>query len=62
MTTSISSISKWDYLVSKHNFVVSQLKHLTPKTRSLGISKCGLPFFTFKIDGDIRKFVQISVY
>ena len=46
-----------------YNFVVSQLKHLTPKTTSLLIYKIwSTIFFTLKIDGDIKKFVQIPVY
>ena len=38
MTTSLSSLFHAG-LFSKHNFVVSQFKHLTPKTTSLEISK-----------------------
>ena len=38
MTTSISTLFHASFF-RKHNFVVSQLKHLTPKTTSLGISK-----------------------
>ena len=39
-------------LFRKLNFAVSQFKHLTPKTTSLGVSK--LWSTIFKIDGDIR--------
>ena len=38
MTTSISSLFQAG-LFCKHYFLESQLKHLTPKTTSLGISK-----------------------
>ena len=62
MTTSISSLFQAG-LYRKYYCVVSQLTHLTPKTTSLGISKM-MPtsFFTFKIDEDAKKFVQIPVY
>ena len=59
MTTSTLSLFLAGLLL-KYNFVVSRLKHLTPKTTSLGNSKMwSTIFFTFKIDGDIRKFVQL---
>ena len=62
ITTSISSLFRVG-LFRKHNFEVSQLKHFTLKTISFGISKVWFTiFFTFKIDGDIWKFVQIPVY
>ena len=54
MTTSISPL----FLVGffrYHNFVVSQLKHLTPRDFQND-------FYTIKINEDIRKFVQIPVY
>ena len=47
-------------LFRKHNFVVSQLKHLTPKSTSFGISKMwSTVLLTIKIAGDIKEFVQI---
>ena len=42
---------QWDYFV-KNYFVVSELKHLPPKTI------CGLKFFHLQIDGDIRKVIE----
>ena len=61
MTTSISPLFQVG-LFCKFNCVVFQLKHLTPKTSSLGISKnVAYHFFTAKINGDIGKFVQIPV-
>ena len=44
MTTSISSLFQAG-LFRKYNFVVSQLRQLTPKTTVSGFPKCGLPFF-----------------
>jgi len=43
-------------LFRKHNFVVSQLKHLTPKSTSFGISI----LLIIKIAGDIKKFVRFQ--
>ena len=61
MTTSISFLFQAE-LFLKYNFVLSRLKHLTPKTTNLEISKMwSTIFFTFKVDGDITKFVQILV-
>jgi len=43
--------------------ILSQLKNFTPKTTSPRILKMwSTIFLTFKIDGIIRKFVQIPVY
>ena len=39
-------------LFRKNYFVVSELKHLPPKTI------CGLKFFHLQIDGDIRKVIE----
>ena len=61
MTISKSSLF-YAGLFRKYNFVVSQLKHLTTKTSSLGISKIwSTIFLPSKIDEDISKFVQILV-
>ena len=59
MTTSVSSLFPAG-LFRIQDFVVSQLKHLTPKTTSLGISKMhGLPFSPSKLTeilGNLFKF------
>ena len=44
----------------KHDFIVLQVKHLHGELLVSEFPKCGLPL-TFKIDGNIRKFVQIPV-
>ena len=43
---------KWGFF-RKYNFVTSQLKRR--KLLVSGFSKCALPFFTVKMDGDILK-------
>ena len=61
MTTSISLLFQAG-LFRKYNFVVSQLEHLTPKIRmSRDFQNVVYHFFTFKIEGDIRKFIQVKV-
>ena len=54
MTTSTSSLFQAG-LFRNYDFVLSHLKQLKLKTKSLGV------FFTFKTDGDITKVVQIPV-
>ena len=61
MTASISSLFQAG-LFRIYDFGVSKLKHLTAKTTSLRISKMwSTNFFTYKVDGGNRKFVQIPV-
>ena len=66
MTTSISSLFHVG-LFRKHNFVVSHLKHLTPKTAIPGISKMWstifLPSKLTEILGDSRfKFIKTQMF
>ena len=57
MTTSMSSLFQAG-LFCKYYFVVSsQLKHLTPKTRSLGISKMWSNIFLLK---NLQRYYKIS--
>ena len=64
MTTSISSLSHAK-LFRKYNFVVSQLKYLTPRTTSLGISKMWstnfLPSKWTEIRGILSRFQFIKI-
>ena len=61
MTTSTSPLFQAG-LFRKYDIVLSHLKQLQLKTKSLGISKMWSSiFFTFKIDGNITKVVQIPV-
>ena len=55
MTTLLQAV-----LFRKYDFVVQLLKHLTPKSTSLGISKMwSITFwFTFKLDGYISKGIE----
>ena len=61
MTTSTSSLFQAG-LFRNYDFILSHLKQLKLKTKSLGVSKMwSTIFFTFKTDGDITKVVQIPV-